>query len=296
MKVTIIGMGALGLLFGNHFMNQGHIVVFLMDESRYYKHHNDVYKINGEIKDFNISYKAAYSDLVIFATKYNGFKEAIELAKGCVHNDTIIISLLNGILTETMLKETFNSNQVIGTIAVGMDAMRKNTNLEYSHFGKLQIGSSCKEEEPYLNNLVNFFKETNTPYEIKDNINKALWAKFLLNVGINQTCMIYDINYGEALHIEPYRTLMIEAMNEVILLSKYENINLTKEDLDNALKILESLNPTSIPSMAQDCKAKRKSEVELFAGTMIQLANKHHIEVPRNQEYYKLVLEKESKY
>ena len=38
------------------------------------------------------------------------------------------------------------------------------------------------------------------------------------------------------------------------------------------------------------------SEVELFAGTVIKLANKHNIDVPVNRKIYETVLKMESSY
>ena len=51
-----------------------------------------------------------------------------------------------------------------------------------------------------------------------------------------------------------------------------------------------------MPSMRQDGLQKRKSEVELFAGTVIKLADKHRIDVPVNRKIYETVLKMEEEY
>ena len=48
--------------------------------------------------------------------------------------------------------------------------------------------------------------------------------------------------------------------------------------------------------MRQDALAKRKSEVDMFAGTVIELAKKHNISVPVNERYYKTIQEIECNY
>ena len=70
-----------------------------------------------------------------------------------------------------------------------------------------------------------------------------------------------------------------------------EGILLTEEDLENDLKILRGLNPDGLPSMQQDALAGRKTEVNLFAGTLIQVARKHGIPVPVNERYMETILE-----
>jgi 2-dehydropantoate 2-reductase len=48
--------------------------------------------------------------------------------------------------------------------------------------------------------------------------------------------------------------------------------------------------------MRQDGEAKRKSEVELFSGTMIRIARKHGVAVPVNEWLYARVQEMEAAY
>lgn len=61
-------------------------------------------------------------------------------------------------------------------------------------------------------------------------------------------------------------------------------------------KILSGLNPDGYPSMRQDAVAKRYSEVELFAGTVLKLAVKHGIDTPANKRYYEDIKKVESDY
>lgn len=118
----------------------------------------------------------------------------------------------------------------------------------------------------------------------------------MLNVGVNQVVMIYEGTYGTIHKEGEARDMMISAMREVISLAEKENINIREEDLDFYISLLETLNPNNMPSMRQDGLARRKSEVELFSGTIIKLGNKHNIPTPVNEYIYKRVREIESKY
>ena len=48
--------------------------------------------------------------------------------------------------------------------------------------------------------------------------------------------------------------------------------------------------------MRQDGLAKRRSEVELFSGTVCRMAKKHNLPVPTNEWLYARVREMESAY
>ena len=51
-----------------------------------------------------------------------------------------------------------------------------------------------------------------------------------------------------------------------------------------------------MPSMRQDGLAHRRSEVELFSGTVCRLAKKHSLSVPVNEWLYARVKEMEAAY
>ena len=60
--------------------------------------------------------------------------------------------------------------------------------------------------------------------------------------------------------------------------------------------MLRGLSPEGLPSMRQDALAKRRSEVELFAGTIVRLGAKHAVPTPVNQRYYDIIKAMEAQY
>ncbi len=298
-KVAIVGMGALGLMYADVIEKKKKgIVTFIMDENRLLSHKEDVYMINGEKVSFNMSTPnaAEKADLVIFATKYLGLKDSIELVRPVVSDKTILISVLNGIISEDIIKETYGDDNLLYCLGEGMDAMRDGTSLTYSRMGQLRIGAVKDSQVEAEKVLHEFFTRINMPHIVDKNIMHSLWGKFMLNVGVNQTCMVYEKNYGEVTSIPEYKNMMLSAMDEVIRLSELEGINLTLKDRDYYFGLLLTLKKDGYPSMRQDAVAKRKSEVDMFAGTVIELSKKHGIEAPVNQMYYDKIKEIEAKY
>ena len=55
---------------------------------------------------------------------------------------------------------------------------------------------------------------------------------------------------------------------------------MTQKDRTAYLAVVDGLNPEALPSMAQDVLAHRKTEVEAFAGQVIQLAEFYGMAVP----------------
>ena len=85
-------------------------------------------------------------------------------------------------------------------------------------------------------------------------------------------------------------------MREVIALAKAEHVNLTEQDLEDYIRLLETLSPDGMPSMRQDGLSHRPSEVEMFAGTVRDMARRHEIQVPVNDRLYKKIKMMESRY
>ncbi|MEH7013085.1 ketopantoate reductase family protein [Neobacillus niacini] len=301
-KVSIIGLGALGILFGNHLAKRmpKEDVRFIADSDRIDKYKKEHVYCNGELCDFQYVTPEELcdpADLLIFTVKYEGLHDAIRAVKNHVGKDTIILSALNGITSEAIIGKVYGLDNILYSVAQGMDAVKVGNKLTYDHMGMLCIG----DQKPGMisekgKSVAAFFDKIDFPYEVDTNMNKRLWGKFMLNVGVNQTIAVYKSKYGEIQREGEARETMIAAMREVITLSEYEGINLTEVDLNYWLSVLATLSPEGKPSMAQDLEALRYSEVPLFAGTVLEMSEKHRVPTPVNKKLYDTIKSVESTY
>ena len=90
--------------------------------------------------------------------------------------------------------------------------------------------------------------------------------------------------------------MMIAAMREVRAVAELEGVEVTEEDLNFYVNLLKTLAPDGMPSMAQDRINRKLSEVDMFAGNVIELADRHKIQVPANRYLYERVKEIEKEY
>ena len=305
--VNVIGLGALGMLFGGRIAEnidrvEGGEIHFVMDPERCARHVSDTYTLNGVPAQFALqpSTEASPADLVIVAVKYTALKDALDTMAASVDDHTIIISVLNGITSEEIIGKRYPRNRVIDCVAQGMDAMRTGTQMIYTKIGALHIGIRDRENEQMqqaLRELEEFFDRVSLPYVHEDDILYRLWFKFMLNVGINQACMVYGVGYGKALEGGSEACMAgIGAMREVMVIAQKEGVCLTDDDVNKAVAILRTLDPEATPSMGQDRIACRKSEADMFAGTVIELGGKHGILTPANEFLYRRVHEIEAEY
>ena len=300
-KTAIVGMGALGLLYANQIATAygEDAVSFVMDSERIEKYKDVIYTINGKEVKFKLQNAddKEPADLVIVAVKYNGLASAIETIRNCVGENTIIMSVMNGITSEGIIAQQYGDDRMIYTVAQGMDAMKFGNELRYTKMGELRIGAAKDVQKENLKEVIEFFENIKMPYTNDADILYRMWAKFMLNVGVNQTCLAYTTTYSGCLdEANEAHEVFLSAMREVVELANAEGIALSEKDVKEYCDIIATLDPDGVPSMRQDGIAKRKSEVEMFAGTVIKMAQKHGIKTPANELLYNRVMEIESAY
>ena len=303
-NIYIIGMGALGVLFGhqiNKNLPEGSSLRFIADESRLARYRALPVACNGELCNFEFADSretGETADLIIFATKATGLAAAMESVRNYVGENTLLLSVLNGISSEEMLAERFGGKNVIPCIARGMDAVKLGDELTYQNMGVLVFGAPATEPEKQekVTVLHEFFQAVGVPHILSDSIGHVVWNKFMMNVGLNQSMMVYETNYGGMQAQGEARDMMLAAMKEVVTLSEYENINLTEEDIASALALLDTLNPEGLTSMRQDALSHRLTEVDSFAGTVLRLAEKHSLDTPANRFLYDKIRSMEAAY
>ena len=305
--VNIIGMGALGLLFGkpiaDHVPGQP---VYIMDARRKARHEAETYSLNGITIHPRICTpeETAPADLVLVGVKYPDLSAAMETMASSVGPDTVILSLMNGVDSEQLLAQRFGPEKVLYSVSQEMDAERYGSTLRYSKAGRLLIGVPKDTPVPLkgtlednLRRVCEFFDQVSFPYAVDEDIITRQWSKLMTNVGCNQICMVYDCGYGTAMrHGSESYAMMTGAMREVCAVAQAMGIPVGEPELKQYLAILRGLDPESLPSMGQDRRQKRHSEVDMFAGAVIRYGQKVGIETPVNEYLLQRVREIEAEY
>ncbi len=267
-------------------------------------------------------------DLLIFAVKYMALEEAVEMARPFCGERTIVMSFLNGVSSEQMIENILKPKRLLYSCVQGMDATRVETpprcssadippegrgchparagrvayernaarlgdavdrQVFYSKAGYIAFGEKDSSRSEAVCEAEEFFERTGLAYQIPKDIRHQLYSKWMLNVGVNQTCAVFGVDYGGVQKPGKYRDIMVTAMKEAGSVAAAEGIQLTEEDLQGWLNIIDGLAPNGQPSMRQDALAGRQTEVELFAGTVCALGRRHGIPVPQNEEFYRLL-------
>ncbi|ADK13940.1 ketopantoate reductase family protein [Clostridium ljungdahlii] len=302
-NVSIIGMGAMGCAYSSQiFKNIQDINVKIIAEGkRAERYRKDGFVINGEKYFYDVAEpdeKCEAADLIIVAVKYNQLKEAVTQIKNHVGDNTIIISLLNGITSEEILGEVYGKDKMLYSISAGIDAVREgHQNVKFKNIGYIDFGEESNDIlTDKVKTLKEFFNKAKIENKIPKDMIRSLWWKFMVNVGINQTSAVLKANYGVFQREQAAINIMRNAMEEVILVSQKAGVNLTEEDIEDWVKVLNKLSPEGKTSMCQDIMAKRKTEIEIFGGTVVELGKKYNVLTPINSTLTDIIKVTESLY
>ncbi len=293
-KIAVIGAGAMGSFYAAKFFDTDPMSVFLIAKGeRYARLKRDGIVINGkryDIKVYDPAENTAPFDLIFCAVKHHQLDSTIEDMRGLVGDDSIIISVMNGIDSERRIEGALCKGKVLICVAVGIDAVRLENSVTYSKEGRLLFGEAdntiLSEQVKRLRDL---FIRARIPHEIPADMVRALWWKFMVNVGVNQVSAVLRAPYGVFQRSEDASYLTEMAMMEVIEVAQKEGVDLKFDDISKWNEVMKGLSPGGKTSMLQDVEAGRKTEVDMFAGRVIELGRTHGVPTPVNQVLYRCI-------
>ncbi len=293
-KVAIIGLGAIGSIYATKINTfDPECLRIVIDENRHERYVKDGIVFNDKRWDFQYALpdkNAEKADLIIIATKSNGLREAIDAIESFVGNDTIILSPLNGITCEEIIAKKYGWDKVLYSLFLGHISTRSGKNISHDGVGTLVFGEADNTNiSENVAAVRDFFDRVNIDYKVPQDMIFALWSKFMINVGFNQASAVLLAPYKIFHECSKPMEIAYALMQEVIAIAPEAGVKNADKMLESAMGVIHAMPPTAKSSMLQDVEAGRKTEVDLFAGTVCQLGRKYNIATPYNEVFLKLI-------
>ena len=289
--VAIIGLGAVGAVLANQLKDLLKDDLFcILDDKRRELYQQNGIIINGQKQNFNyISPEDIKEvDLVIIATKNLQLNQALKEIKNAVGKNTAILSLLNGIQSEKEIEKTYGEEKTLYGFIKNLESININRSITCTAKGQIVFGEKNNLLTQRIKDIQELFDKAKVTYIWPENIQFEMWKKFLINTVFNSLGAICRSPYG-GFKNHVLQDLARKIGNEVILVANAENIPLTKEILEEDIKLTCSYTESGKCSMLQDMEAKRKSENAFFCGTIIELGKKHNIPTHYCEFLYELI-------
>ncbi len=300
-KVCIVGAGALGAFYASKLASlDPESVFFLAGGERFQRLKQEGVTVNGQRYLLPVRRpedKGPPADLVLLTVKYHHLKQAIEDMQNVVGEGTIIVSLMNGIDSEEALAGRFGWERVVYGVALGIDALRQGAAVRTTQEGMVYLGEERNEAlSAKVQQAKSWLEAAAIEHTVPRDMLRVMWWKFMINVGVNQVSAVLQAPFAVFQRTDEACRVMRLAMREVVELARVLGIELTEADLSSWEEIMARLAPDGRTSMCQDVEAKRKTEVEMLSGKMMELGRKHGVPVPVNEVLFHLIRSMEQSY
>lgn len=292
--VVVLGAGAVGAYFAQKFHESPDFSAGIIARGdRYARLKKDGIIVNNQPYLFPVIDPATAKDpvdLVIVALKHHHLAEALPGLDALLAEDTIILSVMNGLDSEAVIASQYGAARVMYGISLAIDSVREGNRVRYASPGVHHFGEATNEEfSPRVLRVKDAFERAGIAYKIPKDMLRFMWWKFMVNVGVNQSSAVMRAPYAVMQESTQAQALMDALMQEVVSLAKLEGIDLSEKDVEDWYPVLNSLSPEGKTSMLQDMEAGRKTEVDIFAKKVVALGKKHGLPTPINQTVLQII-------
>lgn len=301
-NVAIVGAGALGLMYASALEKiLGAGVWFCAEGTRLEALRSSTFDLNGSPCRFAAFAPADIPkspDLVLVAVKNYHLESVMPVLAALSGPQTLFLSVLNGISSEEEIVRAVPGARVALCTVQAMDAHKEGRVVTWSRCGTIHTGLRDSREQggilEQLRAVEALFAQCGIPASPVADMRRRLWSKWMLNIGVNQVSALTGATFGRFVSDPWVRSLFLAAMEEVLLVSRAMDTGLTREDLEAWLPVIASLSPLGKTSMLQDVEQGRRTEVDFFAGTLLELAGKSEVDTPVNRVLYQLIKARET--
>ena len=290
--VALIGLGAIGSYFADRLQDVlrdglrliagGRRAEALAREGRI---------INGRQRVFTpVSPEAETgpADLVIITTKMDGLRQALADVRRQVGPETLILTPLNGVESEEIAASVYGDRVLYSLMRVSSvksgNRVSYDPAVSYMEFGEKRNDPAAPTDR--VRRLAALFDRCGIRARVRPDMELAIWEKFVCNVSENQVAALLRVPFGAWGASPDANLLRVLVAREVIAVARAKGVNIAPDYPEKDLDFLKSLPPDNMPSTLQDLLAGRKSEKEMFGGTMVRLGKALGVPTPLNEFLY----------
>lgn len=296
MRVTVVGCGALGGLFAAGLLEAGCEVQILQRRGRHFDQLAGVGLVlraqDGGLKTFHpfLSDREDQlmpSDLVLVTVKAYETCSVARQVSVLLKQEGWAVTLQNGLgNAETLARETGAARVALGPCTYGA-FLDEDGVVHKAGEGDLSLGALVRGRD--ITTLAAPFQEAGFRVSLLKDPFPALWAKLVINAGINPLTALVRCLNGDLERSPDLKEAMRQLVLETVAVARAEGIPL--EEVPSWERCLEVCRRTASnrSSMLQDVEAGRRTEIEAISGQVVCLGRKHSIPVPVTEAIWHLL-------
>ncbi len=300
MKIAVMGIGGIGGFLGGKLARKyaghgKHEVCFICRGNHLEKIKKDGLKIITPEEEFTVRPDVATADpddlgkvdLLLFAVKGYGLKEAARMASYIVTEKTVVIPFLNGVNNSQVLEGVLPKCRVMnGCVYISARIEKPGVVRQVGGAGKFVWGPENGGVDLY-EPMQKLFTEAGVNSVLSDNITLDAWKKFMFMSPYAGVTSVMAQTFGEVLSDEKSFELLGNMISELEEVGRTLGVQLPSGIVRDSINVGKNFPPQTKSSMQLDVEKGGNNELELFIGYVVKKAAELGISVPAYEEVYK---------
>jgi 2-dehydropantoate 2-reductase len=295
--IAIVGAGAVGAFYGSKLARRGFDVHFLL-RSDYTAVRERGWNIRSKDGDFVIASDAvkAYddpkqmpkADLVIVTLKATSNDAVPSLVAPLIKDDTILLTMQNGLGNEELLADHFGGERVVGAMAfVCINRVAPGV-VHHIDQGFVRVGEFIGGPTDRTRRIAEMFELSGIDCKVLDSLARGRWDKLIWNIPFNGLGAALDLDTQQLLSTPQGERAVRELMHEVISIAQAKGIEFPPDQAEKKIAITRPMGGYRT-SMQVDRQERRSMEVEAIVGYPLKIAGELGVPAPRMKVIHELL-------
>lgn len=306
----VVGAGAIGSAVGGFLAKSGETVWLLGRSWHLEKVRQQGLLIHGILGEHRVRVAGTATrfeelprlswDRILVTVKSTDTTRALAKAiRPLLSTHTLVISLQNGLGNWETLASRIPVQQLVGgRVIFGVELEPGEVTITVWG-GEILLGLlDARLSLAALQAIAKKLSQAGLKTKVVPKIREALWGKVIYNCALNPLSTLREVPYGKLLKSTETRNLMKQIVQEAYAVAKPERIRLTPPTATSYIQLLfKKLIPATAkhyPSMLQDVRRGRPTEIDALNGAIVRLGQKHRLPTPANAFLTELIHARES--
>lgn len=286
LEALVIGPGAMGCLHAA-LLAEGGVRVGLLDHRRERAGLIDQRGVIVERREKSVTVPVRCSadpaelptqTLAIVLVKAYDTEEAVRHAMPALGEQTSVLTLQNGLGNRERICELVPEAHVLaGTTTTGATLLADGHVREAGR-GFAQVGSATGNARR-VRETVALLERAGIDCEATEAVDDVLWAKAIVNAGVNPLTALTGLRNGKLLEMQPLRQALGAVVEEAAAVARTEGI-FVREDIVRLVEGVCRQTAENRSSMLQDVRGGRRTEIEHINGEIARRARQQGREAP----------------
>jgi 2-dehydropantoate 2-reductase len=292
MKIAIIGPGAMGCLFAA-YLKEGGQDVTLVDclPDRAERLSAEGLQIEGVRGAHHVlvpvttdAESVGACDLVMVWVKAYQTRKALNQHDALVGKQTAVWTAQNGIGNTRAIAWVVPGSQILGGSTTMGANLIEDGHVHHAGEGKTFLGELSGPVTRRVEQIARELTGAGIEVSTSDDIQRLMWSKLLVNVGINALTAILEVRNGQLLENPSSRDLMCASVDEALVAAEECGFVFDRDETIDRVMEVARLTAENRSSMLQDISTGDRTEIDFINGAIADM-----IDAPVNRTLTRLV-------